>query len=95
MGCGVWGVGFRVCCLGFGVWGLGFGVWGWEFGIGGSGVWVLGAGFRICSLGFGVLGGPVRFRVARRGGKGLLIHSQIRPLHANEGNQMTRMGTSP
>ena len=30
-----------------------------------------------------------------KGGKGLFITSQSRSLHANEGNQMTRKGTSP
>ena len=29
------------------------------------------------------------------GGKGLFIGLETRPLHANEGNQKTRMGTSP
>ena len=38
---------------------------------------------------------PHSFLHVYMGGEGLFINSQTRPLHANEGNQATRKGTSP
>ena len=38
---------------------------------------------------------PRSCSVLLKGGKGLFIKSQTRPIHANEGNQATRKGTSP